>query len=694
MNMQNPRVWLAFFSGSFVFMLALQDVGKISPGELSSVHGRIEELADRDGCALCHGGGSVSMGASCLECHEAIDLQLDDESGLHGQLGRAVADGCALCHSEHNGEGFSLINARSFALAGSPDPDSFDHGLVGFDMHGKHLELGCVECHENADVVTLDEGAVRFLGLSKSCSECHEDPHEGRMTRSCAECHGQETFQDFKEFIHDERFPLVDGHADVSCLQCHESDLDHSVEILDSATEQTRVRACDDCHESPHDVNFLERVSRLAGPSETGMVGECTTCHLVEHEGFRDIGLEITPEYHASSGFSLAPPHNDLSCAECHSESETTFAGRYPGRAPEDCAQCHEDPHAGQFEDGPFESGCLACHDRLAFEPHKFTAERHARTRLDLSGGHEDLDCSACHEEPAPGAVRVFADTEHRCEACHEDGHDGFFASFAVGLEPNDAGECARCHTSEAFSEVPRSRFDHAFWTGFEVQGAHAQNSCESCHPSSLEADESGRTFGHATETFGRITGCATCHQDPHQGQFDRPEAPHEVDGRAGCARCHVETSFRSLELGFDHELWTGFGLEGTHAEISCSECHSPFASARPNGRTFARALGTNCADCHGFPHAGQFSIDGETSCVRCHDATARGFEDLLFNHDTDSRFPLEDAHRTLACSDCHRPWKLGEGLEVVRYRPLGLECADCHGSSEGGKARRKRRER
>ena len=40
-----------------------------------------------------------------------------------------------------------LANRQAFALAGVPDPARFDHQLVGFDMQGRHLELGCVECH-------------------------------------------------------------------------------------------------------------------------------------------------------------------------------------------------------------------------------------------------------------------------------------------------------------------------------------------------------------------------------------------------------------------------------------------------------------------------------------------------------------------------------------------------------------------
>lgn len=691
MNLQSPRAWLAFFSGTAVFLLALQDAGQVMPGELASAHAAVEELAAKNSCALCHGEGSVSMGASCLKCHEVISEQVEFENGLHGQLGQAVAEGCSLCHSEHHGADFSLINARSFALAGSPDPEIFDHQLVGFPMDGQHLELSCVECHENAEVGVLAAGTTRFIGLDQSCQTCHEDPHDGRMARSCAECHGQETFQDFDEFQHDDRFLLEGSHSGVSCLQCHNTDNDHSIEALDSADELTPVRECSVCHESPHATRFLRGIASLASWDSEG---NCTTCHQVEHDAFSGLGLEITVEDHASSGFKLGPPHDALSCSDCHDESLESFELRYPGRAQEECGSCHNDPHAGQFDEGPFASGCLACHDRLAFEPHEFDLESHAQTRLELVSGHAELDCTECHEAPTEGEVRIFAGASPACEACHEDGHDGFFDSIAAELSPEPDGECARCHTSGTFSQVAPNRFNHLFWTNFKVAGAHAQNACESCHSESQVPDDAGRTFGHVADNFGQIEGCSSCHQDPHEDRFSGPESPPVVDGRSGCARCHVESSFRSLERGFDHQLWTGFGLVGTHAEISCSECHAPLTTQRSGERSFARAVGANCSDCHGYPHAGQFNVDGNTSCVRCHDAAAPAFGDLVFDHDTDSRFPLVDAHRLLDCSDCHRPWALGEGLEATRYRPLGMDCADCHGSTEGGKARKKSRRR
>ena len=97
------------------------------------------------------------MTESCLECHEPIAAQFDAGTGLHGSLGRERALLCALCHSEHHGEDFALVNRQSFAQAGA-DPARFDHAIVGWRMYGRHLEQKCRDCHENADVAILPEG--------------------------------------------------------------------------------------------------------------------------------------------------------------------------------------------------------------------------------------------------------------------------------------------------------------------------------------------------------------------------------------------------------------------------------------------------------------------------------------------------------------------------------------------------------
>jgi hypothetical protein len=533
MRVLKPRLFIAFGSALVVITVAVIDTGRTSPGPVSAVHGNISSCND------CHGGWFESMDDACLACHERIE----SESALHATFDAR----CGLCHSEHHGPDYAVVNRQSFAQAGIADPNAFDHGPIGFAMEGRHLELDCAKCHKNAQVAVLPEGQTRYLGLDRECAACHEDRHEGRMLLSCEACHGQKDFKQLEPGGHDEHLPLTGAHAEVACRDCH------ALEVL-GAVRKPRARSCADCHESPHRAAFEE---------------SCDACHEVE--SFRDKLREITPEQHARSGFALDAPHDQAFCADCHKEAQT-FAERYPGRRPQ------------------------------------------------------------------------------QCEACHADAHEGYF--------DKQAGGCAECHSGTSFSGSSGAEFDHGRWTRFGLIGAHAQAECEACHAPTPKPDRFGRTFGRVKG----YSGCASCHNDPHQRRFE-----------TGCESCHAQTSFRTFPDGFDHGRWTGFALIGAHGEARCSACHEPLRKPDEFGRTWKPAKGNRCADCHDDPHAGQLPM----RCDRCH-KSADEFGKVTFNHDLQSRFQLGKSHRGVSCDACHKKER-----GVVRYRPLNTQCDACHNAQK-----------
>ena len=685
MKWVKPHVLIAAASAGAVVTLAIVDAGRTSPGDLATVHGRIPELADGGGCSDCHGGFFVSsMTVACSECHEVVAAQIEAGAGLHGTLGD-LAQQCAQCHSEHHGAGFPLINQRSFALAGVPDVAEFDHDLVGFAMAGKHLELACTECHEHAEAEPLPADQHRFLGLHQSCTSCHDDPHENRLGRDCLSCHDQGSFEALHRDGHDDSLPLIGGHAQLDCRTCHANETAYSLERIIGPGRRPAPRACEDCHSSPHDRRFVERNARAANlPSDAS----CVICHEHEHETFRAEAvelLELMPGRHAAVDFPLDGPHGDVACVDCHTPA-ADFVARYPGRRADDCAACHTDPHEGQFEESPLATeGCLSCHDRAAFLPHGFDARAHSRAALQLSGAHLTLDCEECHE--LEDELRIFRGTATSCDGCHIDVHRGAFEAHTADLE-EEHGACAACHNTHTFDAAGET-FDHGRWTSFALNGAHAQTTCTTCHRERPDPDRTGRTFGRIEHVFAPYQDCSTCHADPHAGSFDTDGLPATVGGRTSCARCHVESSFRALPHGFDHGRWTGFELDGAHKQAECSACHTPLRRPDKEGRTWAAAKGQRCADCHVDPHAGQFARNGKVNCARCHESTD-SFARLSFHHDHDARFALGDNHAGVACSACHKPFKHA-GQEIIRYRPLGTECADCHGVDSNALRRRRR---
>ncbi len=692
MKLMRPGPWIGFMSLGVVLYLALGDLKRNSPGPLSSVHA----IAVENSCAACHGGWFQEMTDACLECHEPIAEQLESSEGLHGTFGRERARACAVCHSDHHGAGFAMVNEHTFAMAGVADKSKFDHETVGFSMTERHLEVDCVACHEHADAIALAEGQRRYLGLDQKCASCHEDTHEGQYVLSCDSCHSQQDFETLEAKGHDDVLPLIGAHLDVACADCHEKDELHSLESLGQG-RKPQLRGCIDCHDSPHDPEFLAAVADV---QQTTVDSGCRDCHLHEHESFREPDFVLTTEQHALTGFALESHHEEAECGDCHSPGHKQFRLRYPGRSQDDCASCHDDPHGGQFSKGRFaEAGCVDCHDRHQFEPHAFTAEMHSGGAMSLTGSHLDQECSACHVDPVDDSPRKFHGLEAGCDTCHQDAHDTFFADHEVV-----SGACERCHDATKFSNVPEDEFDHQQWTGVLIAGAHAEQSCETCHKPTADPDELGRKFGRIKDAFGLYKGCVTCHADPHQGAFDSPPASPAGathpdrdligDGQAkdACLRCHSQVSFRSLPQGFDHGKWTGFSIGGAHDAAKCTACHKPLRQADANGRTWGRAAGRDCADCHRDPHVGQFERRGRTDCVRCHKSQL-GFGELTFRHNLDSRFVLGEAHKKLECGKCHRRAKLKGGVAVL-YRGMGRECADCHGEQNQLLRGRRRRRR
>jgi hypothetical protein len=686
-NWRKPEIWIALFAAGSVLTLAVVDSGRTAPGPLAAVHDREERLAGRRDCSECHGSWRRSMASACLDCHTRIEEHIDGDKGLHGLLAGENVLECARCHSEHHGASFAIVNRQSFAMAGVADPDVFDHGRIGFLMDGAHLERDCTQCHAHAADTILPAGETRYIGLDQDCATCHEDVHEGRMEPACAACHGQEEFTELRSLGHEQHLPLVGGHGDVSCRSCHAEDSPHALEAMD-AGRSLPPRACQECHASPHASGFVQGVGRLEGLSAGA---SCVTCHQAEHTEFRSEGATISAAQHASSGFSLDAPHDQATCQDCHAAELGDFAARYPGRNADTCSACHEDPHGGQFLDSPFfASDCLGCHARAHFDPPEFDVEQHARTPLALQGRHAEIACNDCHESDSVESPRTFRGTPVLCQACHDDAHAGFFERREPGLARAEQGTCAQCHLTTTFSDRAQTGFDHTRWTGFDLIGAHLQSACETCHERAHEPDPHGRRFGRVEQQFGSVQGCASCHRDPHGGQFDTPGSPSAVDGKTGCARCHSEVSFRAVTGDFDHRRWTGFPLRGAHKPLDCAECHAPTQSD-PHGRTWGRAAGQACNDCHADPHGGQFLVEGRIDCARCHTANS-SFEELAFDHEKDARFALGEAHAPVACSACHPTTRLGDGLEGPRYRPLKMECADCHGVHEQPSLRRGKR--
>lgn len=671
---------LGIVSAVFVIALAVLDVRSASPGAISSVHADSADI-DADDCAVCHGASPTEMTAACVACHAAIGEQVEKRSGFHGALADVAR--CGRCHAEHHGEDFELAGVGAFALAGVPDRDAYAHAGLEFALGGVHASLACRACHEHADDEVLAKSTQRYLGESQRCASCHDDPHGGRLA-DCRSCHGEtEPFARAAAFVHPASFALTGAHARAACVDCHARGSEHAIEAGGGITATRAQRDCAACHASPHAEPFVAAVAaRLAVAAGQS----CASCHAAEHTSFR-APRELTAVEHAASGFELAAPHDRASCTDCHprlatsGKHKTAFADfdvAHPGRSADDCAACHADPHGGQFARNDGAESCLACHERERFDPPTFDAAQHARTGFALDGAHADAACHACHAKVG-NAPRSFRDTDSRCASCHSDVHGGAFALVAnVASDARSGSDCATCHTSTSFAAV--EGFDHARWTSFALEGAHAAAGCEACHVPRSKPDEHGRRFGRVTDRFpGDATNCATCHDDVHGGFFARrPDGP-------SCTSCHAPHDFRDAARNFDHGSSTGFALVGAHERARCAACHT---TDRNGARSTLHAgAGSNdCAVCHADPHAGAFdrAEGGSARCARCH--SAESFAPARdFDHAAWTGFALSGEHATAACASCHPRLAAQDDGGRTSARANGTRCADCHADPHAG---------
>ena len=199
---------------------------------------------------------------------------------------------------------------------------------------------------------------------------------------------------------------------------------------------------------------------------------------------------------------------------------------------------------------------------------------------------------------------------------------------------------------------------------------------------------------------------CVACHAPiaERQAQNKGLHAGPKALGRP-CELCHVEHKGRSKDLmgwsgfggkdHFDHNALTTFMLEGKHKEVACAKCHT---QKTPSGTTTFLKAATTCIGCHANPHGD--TREPLKRCERCHDAKSwKQVDKPLFDHDKDSRYPLERKHVAAKCIACHakggnQPPSVkapAQRLDAQGYQKLtfrwaawGFDCTPCHDNVHG----------
>ncbi len=313
-----------------------------------------------DECGACHADvHKGSFGPKCSSCHVTDGFKViakgrfDHDRTRYPLRGKHAALACEKCHDEktawgkkppfntcngchrdpHAGQTMAAGKARDcdvcHAVKGFK-PSTFtveQHGKTKFPLKGGHVRTVCAGCHglKPAGDPKLVADMIGRAGVwmhptSGRCIDCHRDPHEGRFVQGgerarrgeCLACHSVESFRPstFDVAEHDKTpFKLKGSHRATPCVACH-----RELEALASMTAEVaaakaslpmsnKARACRECHDSPHGIQFD---SRKEG-------GECDSCHnqdrFVPAAGF---------DHTKVKSFPLDGKHRNVPCGKCH----------------------------------------------------------------------------------------------------------------------------------------------------------------------------------------------------------------------------------------------------------------------------------------------------------------------------------------------------------------------------------------
>ncbi len=258
----------------------------------------------------------------------------------------------------------------------------------------------------------------------------------------------------------------------------------------------------------------------------------------------------------------------------------------------------------------------------------------HQQTEFPLKNSHLKLSCNDCHKKNNKN-FRIKLKVG-QCTSCHQDPHQGKLKN-----------DCSKCHNQKKWQV---RQFDHSKTT-FKLVGKHQQLICQSCH-----VNDVSKKIGDQ---------CVNCHRskDKHFNVFGNK-----------CGACHTSKSWKKTD--YNHYSSTKFRLLGKHKTLACVDCHLKKVSPEKS-----------CNSCHknNDIHLG----NNGTDCQQCHNNNK--WQDTSFDHNNDTDFTLQGAHKKLNCDACHLLNSEKKAVATTRQcndchqltdahrGKLGKDCQDCH---------------
>ena len=452
--------------------------------------------------------------------------------------------------------------------------------------------------------------------IETQCEKCHVYFDQSKQDGLCLDCHDKiEGDMKQKKGYHGQH-KLV---ANVECRSCHtdHKGRDFDIVLLDNETFDHDLS--DYPLTGAHEKVVCSRCHE-ANKLYRDANSDCYACHEQDDVHKGELGRECADCHDDRSWVKAEFDHDDTKFPLHDAHKNVVCAGCHPDeqykKLPVDCNSCHKlnDVHAGSYG-----TSCDDCHNERKWSDINFDHDRD--TDYPLVGGHKKTSCQSCHQQD------IHRSLDRTCIACHknDDVHRGRYGK-----------ECRDCHTLTKWAE---DAFDHDKDTDYPLRGEHALVTCEACHRGDVHKELSSE--------------CNSCHRgdDVHQGEQGQK-----------CDQCHDEEAW-NRNVVFNHDF-SRFPLIGMHSTTSCEECHfTPEYKKAP----------LDCITCHEKDDIHKDKLGSE--CQQCHNPNH--WRSWVFDHDKQTDYPLEGAHRNLDCLSCHKD-PLGNN-EIV----LPTDCNSCHSDDD-----------
>lgn len=521
------------------------------------------------------------------------------------------------CQNCHTSAGWKPIRAVP----------EFDHNTTKYPLRGLHQGVACTQCHAKPV----------FSNTGTNCADCHADIHRRQMGADCAQCHTVKGWNIVLQRVreHDNRFPLVGGHAGLECADCHKSE---AVGQFQGLSIQ-----CYSCHQSTY--------QQATEPNHVtaGFPVQCEQCHSI------NTWLGAKFDHLKYTGFALTGVHTTLDCTACHA------GGRFKG-TPAACVGCHLSDFQKASNPNHVALGipqtCQECHTTSAWQPANFN---HDAVGFPLTGGHAKLQCDQCHTK---GNFNL---SSTACVSCHLKDYQG--TNNPSHVSAGFPQQCEMCHSTTNWTSA---KFNHAA-TGWPLTGFHATMQCSQCHTNG--------NFGLTSRA------CVSCHLTDYQNTNN----PNHVAGGfpQQCDVCHSTAAWSPAS--FNHNN-TSFPLTGAHTKVVCANCH-----VNNNYTTLPTdCFGCHKADYQGTNSPNHVAAGFPTTCALCH--TTATWLGATFNHtwfDTNhggangvcaTCHTNSTNYSIFQCTNCHTKSNTDSQHQGVGgYVYNSVNCYQCHRNGGGG---------